>query len=136
MANSHRRIFVHIIWSTKGRAPILRGTMERFVLRRIREIADDLDLDVFAANGAWSHLHTLVAWNTSVTFGEAIRQWKSRTSREWNHSPEGETTPLRWQRGAGIFSVAPKEVEMIRNYVFHQKRHHRDGTINAELESW
>ncbi len=134
MAHSKREIFIHTVWATRGRAPILRGSMERFVLRRIPEIADDLDLTVFAVNAAWDHLHVLTRWNTSVAISDAIREWKSRTSMEWNYSVHGKDKPLRWQRGAGVFSVSPEAVRTVQEYVFNQKLHHRDKTTVSDFE--
>jgi putative transposase len=138
MARSHRQIYIHIIWSTKGRAPVLRGELETFVHSRIRELAAAVDVKPLIVNSAWNHLHGLFQWNTTVAFKDAICEWKSRTFNEWrSHMLErGEESVLHWQDGGGIFSVSGAEVERLIDYIARQKEHHEKKTTNETYELW
>jgi putative transposase len=127
MAHSLRQIYIHLIWSTKGRAPVIKGDLERFIHRRLREIAADLDLRMVAVNSAWDHTHSLVEWNTSITFARAIKEMKSRTSVEWlqRQRERGITSSFKWQRGGGIWSVDKRRVPRLSKYIADQKDIHR-----------
>ena len=135
MGRSLREVYIHFIWTTKEREPVLRGQLELFVHRRIREIADENHgITVLANNSAWDHTHTLAAWNTTGVIADVVREWKSRIANEWN-DPDDESKPnLAWQIGAGIFSVSPHEVGQIVGYIGKQKQHHRDKTTIHRYE--
>ena len=134
MGRSLREIYIHFIWTTKGRSPILRGELEMFVHRRIYRFAKDHGVSVLASNSAWDHTHALARWNTTAVIADVVREWKSRTANEWNDPDDPKKPCLKWQRGAGIFSVSSHEVKRLIGYIAKQKRHHRDRTTNYRYE--
>jgi REP element-mobilizing transposase RayT len=125
-----------MVWTTKGRAPILKGNLEQFVHRRLGEIADDLDLRSIAVNSAWDHTHSLVEWNTSLAFKDAIKEMKSRTSVEWLNlqKEKNKKSTFKWQGGGGIWSVDKDRVGELARYIVNQKDIHRERRTRKEFE--
>ncbi len=136
MARSLRQIYIHLIWGTKGRNPIIKGELEDFIHRRIDEIADDLALRTVAVNSAWDHTHSLIEWNTTIAFGDAVKQIKSRITQEWKQhlAERDEEASFCWQRGGGIFSVDKERVPELSKYIAEQKDIHRGRKARREFE--
>ena len=128
MGHTYHQIFLHFVWSTKGRKPILRGPLEKFAHRRIRQISLDYGLQPLAINSAWTHTHVLIGWNTRTAIADVVCEWKSRTFHEWRSKRNGKSSlpVLRWQRGFSAFSIWRADVDRLKRYIFNQKRHHRD----------
>ena len=127
MGSSNLHIYLHFIWHTKDRRPVLRGELERFVHRRIREIAVEQRLGLLAINSAWNHVHALVRWNATSSIRGAVQRWKGLTSREWRPRTTRDDG-LSWQRGYGAFSIHREQVPALKSYIGRQKHHHRRGT--------
>lgn len=129
MANSCLHVYIHLVWHTKHRQPILRGSLESFVHRRIKDMARTRGLAPIAVNSAWNHIHALIRWNATETVGDAVGAWKAQTSRQWNRQNDG-SEHLYWQTGYGAFSICRHQIEHVKNYIARQKHHHRyDTTI-------
>lgn len=43
-------------------------------------------------------------------------------------------TFFKWQGSYGSFTVSRSHVPMVRNYVLHQERHHRENRLSPALE--
>ena len=136
MGHTYQQIYMHIIWGTKDREPLLYGDLEKFVHRRIREIALSHKLQPLAINSAWDHTHLLMKWNTTTSFAGAVGEWKSRTHVEWRKKiKDSEDAPyLHWQDGFRIFSIWKSDVDRLKRYIFNQKRHHRDRSTIYRFE--
>ena len=133
MGSSCLHIYIHFVWYTKGRKPILRGELEKFIHRRIKELSDEQNLQVVAINSAWNHVHVLVRWNATCAIGGNVGRWKGITSHEWE--PIGERDQeLNWQEGYGAFSIHRSSVEVIKRYIANQKHHHRYNTTTPKWE--
>lgn len=133
MGSSNIQVYIHFVWYTKHRKPILRDELELFVHRRIRAITEDQGLEPLAINSAWNHTHLLTRWNATTEIGKAVGQWKGCTSREWDRDFDAPTS-LNWQAGYGAFSIRPNEVPMLMRYIGRQKYHHRHHTDVAKFE--
>ena len=134
--NVFRQTYLHIVWGTYHRKQLLEPHVESFVHARLPEICHDLGLQLIATNSAWDHTHCLVAWNSTVSFSDGVREMKSRTTVEWNHhARETHQRPLlKWQRGYGIVSIRKNDVPTVANYIRNQKIHHHHKNIWAPFE--
>lgn len=69
------------------------------------------------------HIHLLIKMHSQVTIASLAQHLKGASSKwidDWNKVPAG----FSWSRGYGAFSVEPRNVEMIINYIKKQKEHH------------
>ena len=133
MGSSNIQVYIHFIWHTDHRRPLLRGRLETFVHRRVTEIAKDNNLTPIAINSAWTHTHLLTRWNATCAIGDVVGEMKSRTSREWEPRPD---TPqeLSWQTGYGAYSIRHEDVPTVVRYIGRQKMHHRYGSVVSAFE--
>lgn len=135
MTHSFMRVYVHLVWHTKYREPILAGRLEEYVLGEIRGVFDEFDLVTAAVNAAWDHVHTLVGWQAELSIAEIVQRAKGRSAFSWNqHERQDDEPKLKWQRGYGAVSVSPDRVDRVIGYIDRQKRYHRNQETSGRYE--
>jgi putative transposase len=127
------QLFYHIVWSTKGREPLLTPEIEPFVHEALHIKAVGLGGVVFAVNGMPDHVHMVVAVPPSIALSTFIGRVKAVASVHTNRSGLSEAR-FSWQAEYGIFSFDRKRLHSYVDYVERQKEHHAAGTIWPVLE--
>jgi putative transposase len=51
MRGNRRAVFIHLIWATWDRLPLITPTLERRLHRNMQSVAEDLGCTVLALNG-------------------------------------------------------------------------------------
>ena len=133
MPQSYTRVFIHLTWSTKDRAPVLAGELQATVYRGLHSECEKLGVDVVALGGIEDHVHLLVRLPPAVSLAELMRQCKGSTSHLVNAAVAPER-PFRWQNAYRAFSVSPSSVERVKQYIARQREHHDEGTTHREHE--
>ncbi|HEX2076088.1 MAG TPA: IS200/IS605 family transposase [Longimicrobium sp.] len=130
--SSRGEVYVHIVWSTWARAPLLAPEVRPRVYLCIREEAARLRSEIVAIGGIEDHVHVLLRLPATVALATLVKQLKGLSSHLTNHEilPRGFT----WQGGYGATSVSPRAVPRVRDYILRQEDHHRDGTIYPGAE--
>jgi putative transposase len=128
-------LFVHLVWATWDREPLLRREWERPVYRAIAEKCDELGARVIALGGVEDHLHLLVLIPSTLTVAELVGQVKGVSSHLVNHQLlAGGDGFFKWQGNYGAFSVSPQLVPTVSKYIRNQREHHAAGSVQAEWE--
>jgi putative transposase len=133
MRRSKAEIYLHVVWSTKGRQPRLAPDIERFVYRCLESEAREMGCDVLAIGGTDDHVHVVVKVPTGVAPSALAKQMKgvsSRFIRERIQDHEG----FGWQEGYGVFSLSRPDVKRVILYVERQKEHHFAGSLWPQWE--
>ena len=89
--------------------------------------------DVIAIGGMEDHVHVLARLPVTISVAEFVRRVKGASSHlvtQVIRSPD----PFKWQGGYGAFTVSPRHVDAVRRYVLNQEEHHRQRTLNPEME--
>jgi len=133
MREPFSRLFVHLVWATWNRLPLITADAQPRIYRCIQSEADRLGAQVIAIGGVEDHVHVLVKYPTSLAISELVKQMKGVSSRLVHDqiAPDGF---FKWQGAYGAFSIAERDVPMVRRYVHRQVEHHRTGRLNATLE--
>jgi putative transposase len=127
-------IYVHLVWATWDRLPLITPAIERPLHRVIASEAQKMGCTLLALNSVPDHLHILVRMPSTVAVAELVKQLKGVSSHFVNDTLKPEL-PFKWQGFYGAFSVSRWDVEQIVAYIQRQKEHHEVGTLIAELES-
>jgi REP element-mobilizing transposase RayT len=127
-------IYVHLVWATWDRLPLITPAIERPLHRVIASEAQKMGCTLLALNSVPDHLHILVRMPSTVAVAELVKQLKGVSSHFVNDTLKPEP-PFKWQGFYGAFSVSRWDVERIVAYIQRQKEHHEVGTLIAELES-
>jgi len=131
MADSLRRVWVHLVWTTWDRQPLLLADVRDEVFALIARQARRKGCPVVVVGGTEDHVHVLLTLPATVSVAELARQCKGATARFAN---KAGTSPIRWQGGYGAFSVGESEFAAVRSYIEHQQQHHAHGTFDQRME--
>jgi putative transposase len=131
MRKPFTKLYLHLVWSTWDRAPLITPELLEAVDRCIRGECAKLGVEVMAFGGVADHVHLLVRFPTTVSIAELVKQVKGSSSHLANQRLR---VPFKWQGRYGAFTVSPSHVPRIRDYVLNQERHHADESTHPMLE--
>lgn len=131
MGQSLVKNYIHIVFSTKHRQPLIQLPVEAELHSYLGGICKKLDCQVLKVGGYTDHVHILCMLSKKITLIKLLEELKSHSSK-WIKT-KGETYQgFYWQDGYGAFSVNPSEVETVINYIANQHKHHKTKTFKEE----
>jgi putative transposase len=117
MPQSLVQIYVHIVFSTKDRAPFLRDLAFRErTLAYLAGICKNHDSPALRIGGVEDHVHILARLAKTLDVATLIRELK-RDSSKWIKEENLELADFHWQNGYGAFSISPSHVGGLIEYV-------------------
>ena len=133
MSQSLAQIYLHIVFSTKGRVAWLRDdTFRERTHAYLTGILRQQDCPSLTTGGAYDHVHILCRLSRTITVADLVRELK-RDSTKWIKEERPELADFHWQNGYGAFSVSPSHVEDLKLYIANQIEHHRRESFQDEL---
>jgi REP element-mobilizing transposase RayT len=130
---SYAEIYLHLVWGTWDRHPLITPERAGVVYRVIREECERLGAEALAIGGVEDHVHLLARVPPTLAPAELAKQVKGSSSHAVNAS-HGRYAEFRWQGGYGAFSVSRQHLPRIRRYVLNQAEHHHSGRTAEFLE--
>ena len=131
MSHSFNKIWIHAIWATKERLPLLHQNSEQKVYQFIAEQLRELGCPVRIINGMPDHIHCLFLLNPQKSVADVIKQIKGSSSHYINeHNIISDK--FSWQTGYAAYSVSESVVEKVFQYIKTQKEHHKKKTYQQE----
>jgi len=88
MPQSYSSLWVHLIWSTKNREPILTKSLKQEVYAIIKTIADDYEIYLDCINGIEDHVHLLVRLRTDQCVADVVKTIKGNSWEHFKENPE------------------------------------------------
>jgi putative transposase len=131
MPHSYSSIWIHLIWSTKNREPILNPTLKAEVYRVIHDISKEHDIYLDCINGGEDHVHLLIKLRTDQTVADTVKTIKGNS---WDHFKDDPDNYVTWQDGFAAFSVSPDNLKRVRRYIYNQEKHHQTKSLDDELK--
>ena len=133
MHSPYTQMYLHLVWATWDRLPLIRPQFRRAIYGCMQEQVAKRGCDVVAIGGIEDHVHLLIRFPTTVTIADIVKHAKGASSNLMNREvdPDGF---FKWQGYYGAFTVAKSQVERVRAYIGNQEEHHRAGTLHPELE--
>ena len=133
MRRNRLALFLHLVWATWDRLPMIDQASERPLYREIENEAIGMRCTVLALNGTQDHVHVVLTLPSTVTVADLAKQLKGSSSHFFNEVLQPEM-PFKWQGSYGAFTVSRWDVDRIVAYVKNQKQHHADATLLPEWE--
>lgn len=135
LRQSRVEIYLHVVWATKNREPLVCGELVRPVHRCIHAQVLKLRGTVLEVGGMPDHVHLLAQVPGSVSAAKLANMVKGGSARMLNDTLS-DSLPhfFEWQERYGAFSVSRSHVERVRNYIRNQERHHANHTTWPEWE--
>jgi REP element-mobilizing transposase RayT len=125
--------YIHIVFSTKNRKPIIYESIEEELFSYIGGVCNQLDCHVIGVGGYLDHIHILCMLSKKIALMKLVEEIKTHSSK-WIKNQGYEYRNFYWQTGYGAFSTKPNEVDIVANYIGNQKAHHTKRTFKQEYK--
>jgi|SRR6185312_1943670 len=135
MSHSLNKIWLHVIFSTKDRQPLIKGASENLVHTRLKEQLIESGCFVKTINGMPDHVHLLFLQTPKSSITEIIKQVKGN-SAHWINEQNITADKFSWQPGYAAYSVSESQLEKVHQYITNQKSHHAKKTFSQEYEEF
>ena len=126
-------VFVHVVWSTWDRLPLLTEEVSRRVYHTIGAKCQELGVQVLAIGGVEDHVHLLFRLPATLSLADAVKHLKGVSSHLITHDLAPDQF-FKWQGAYGACSVSPRHLPLVSDYIARQKEHHRAGSLITRLE--
>jgi len=135
VSQSLAKVYVHTIFSTKNREPVLHDSWRDELFTVLGGAANNLGCQSLTVGGVADHVHLLFQLGRTITIAGAVGKIKS-TSSLWLNQTRGPAKPFHWQSGYGVFSVSQSNVEAVIEYIRRQPEHHKTQSFQDEFREW
>ena len=135
MPQSLSAVYIHLVFSTKDRRPLLRDKPTRDVLHSyLGGVSKQLDCSPIQIGGVEDHVHLLARFGRTLTLAEWVKELK-RVSNLWLKERGHDSADFEWQGGYAAFSVSQSNLEQVKQYIASQEEHHRMVGFQDELRA-
>ncbi len=135
MGQSLVKNYLHIVFSTKNRQPLIFPPFESQLHRYLGGVCNNHDCRPIIVGGYTDHVHILCLLSKKMAVSNLMEGLKSHSSK-WMKSLSSTLQNFYWQDGYGAFSVNPSQVETVINYIQKQHEHHKGKTFKDEYRSF
>lgn len=133
MPQSLSAVYIHLVFSTKDRRPLLRDKPTRHALHSyLGGVSKQLDCPPIQIGGVEDHVHVLARFGRSLTQAEWVKELK-RVSNLWLKERGPDYADFEWQGGYADFSVSQSNLEHVKRYIATQGEHHQQMKFQDEL---
>ena len=133
LTQSLSQIWLHIIFSTKDREPLLPDkTVREKVHAYLAGICNRMKSPALIVGGIEDHVHLLCSQSRNIALKNLVQNVKQDSSK-WIKRQWPGLNEFYWQQGYGAFSVSPTRVKAVRNYIATQEEHHRKVGFQDEF---
>jgi REP element-mobilizing transposase RayT len=127
-------VYIHIVWATWDRLPLLQGEREARVYRAIAAKCQELGAQVIALGGIEDHVHLLVGMPANISIATLVGQVKGASSHLATHAIAHNSEFFKWQGAYGAVSVSPRHLPEVSASINDQRDHHSTHTLNDAWE--
>lgn len=133
MSHTYHKIWLHYVWSTKNREPLLTSQMRNKFIKHVIEYANQNEVEIEALNATADHVHLLSSLNPSQSPSTIINLIKGESSN-WINKMNLTKGKFSWQEGYSVFSVSYSNINKVRKYINTQQEHHRKISFAEEID--
>ena len=135
MPQSLSKVYTHIIFSTKHRKNLIDEQIENDLYNYLGGICKELESNPVQIGGHKNHVHILCLLSRKIAQMKLVQEVKQSSSK-WIKTMVDQYANFYWQDGYGIFSVSPKSVNHIIQYIKNQHTHHQKLSFKDEYRKF
>ncbi len=132
MSNSHTEVYVHFVWATWDRQPLILPDKEARLYDSIRARCRDMQAHLHAIGGVSDHIHLLIRLPATLSLAQVAKDIKGASSHFATYTLSW--SDFRWQGAYSAFGVGKDSLEIVCRYIENQKQHHAQQTTSSEWE--
>lgn len=131
MSSTLTNLLIHIVFSTKGRYPLITDQFNERLYAYIGGIIRHENTKPLAVGGTSDHLHIAVKIKSNMAFADLVRKIKANSSK-WVNEKRFCQGKFAWQTGYSGFSVSASQIRKVSAYIENQEDHHKTKTFKTE----
>ncbi|GDY14893.1 transposase [Planctomycetota bacterium] len=133
MPHTYVVTYVHVVFSTKGRRPLISVEAMPRLHAYLGGITREHDTVAMEIGGVEDHVHLLLKIPATVAVAKLVQLIKGGSSKWMNGNI---TSDFSRQEGYGAFSVGQSQLDITRRYILNQAEHHRTGSFQDEYRAF
>jgi putative transposase len=128
-------VVVHVIFSTKGRMPLLDDSVRPDLFAYLAVVARNAGCECYRVGGVADHVHLALRLSSTASLAKVVAELKASSSK-WLKTQSPALAKFAWQRGYGAFSAGPADLKALVLYIDAQETHHRKRSFQAEFRAF
>ena len=129
------KVWIHAVWGTKNREPVLEKTILECVCNHIKENGKQKGFFIKCVNGYSDHLHCLMLLNADTSLSKQMQLIKGESSF-WINKNKIIRGRFEWADEYFASSVSEDKLEIAQAYIMNQQEHHKKVTFKDEYEKF
>ncbi len=131
MGQSLVKNYIHIVFSTKYRNPLIHHSVREELYHYLGGICKNLECHPIQVGGHVDHVHILCMMSKKIALMKLVAEIKASSSK-WIKTKNYLLKDFYWQNGYGAFSVNPTQLDIVKAYIENQEEHHKKKTFQDE----
>ena len=133
MREPFTHLYVHLVWSTWDRLPLIKPAVEKRLYGAMIKKCREVKCIPIRVGGIEDHTHLLVRLHSTAAVAKLVQEVKGSLSHLMTHEiTHGEF--FKWQGAYGAFTLRYEEVPIVKQYIINQRTHHGINTFRPEWE--
>ena len=132
MPGTYSQLLLHIVTSTKGRAPWISTEVAERLYPYIGGVVRAEKGVLYEIGGVEDHVHLYLRWRPDGRLSDLMRVVKAGSSK-WMRETFPELAAFAWQEGYSVFSVSKSREDALKRYILGQAEHHKTVDFRSEL---
>lgn len=132
MPQSLSKILLHVVFSTKGRTPMIPTEVHADLHAYLAGACRALGCEAYRVGGTDDHVHIACALSRTLTTSKLLEEIK-KTSSSWIKTKDARCRLFSWQAGYGAFSLGQSQLAALLRYIDNQQEHHATKSFQDEF---
>ena len=132
MGSTLTNLVYHVVFSTKGRVPVIIPELRDEVHRYLGGIIKGENGIPLQINAMPDHVHMVIKLKPVHVLSEIMQKVKGSSSK-WINEQKRLVDRFSWQEGYGAFTVSESRLPAVIRYVSEQEKHHQNLLFRDEF---
>jgi putative transposase len=129
------KIWVHLVFATKNREPLLKKEIREGVYKHIIKNCREKGIFLQTVNGHIDHIHCLISLGKDQTIAKVSQLIKGESSF-WINQNNLTSEKFSWQDDYFAVSVSESQVPAVMSYIRNQEKHHSKKSFDDEVNEF
>ena len=131
MANTYTQCYVHLVFSPKHRAALIKKEWADDLERYITGVIQGEGHKLLQIKVMPDHIHIFIGYNINQTLPKLVETIKT-SSNKYVSDEKFTTHKFDWQKGYGAFTHSKTQVDAVCKYILNQEEHHKKHSFREE----
>lgn len=132
MAQSLSKILLHVVFSTKDRAPAIPTSVGEKLHAYLASACRAQGSQAYRVGGTVDHVHVACTLPRTMTVSQLVEAIKVSSSK-WIKDSDNRCRTFAWQSGYAAFSLGQSQLDALIRYIDSQEERHRTKAFKEEL---